>query len=85
MWHILSFEIVQKTKDLFLVWPLVGLFIAFQLILLEFGLYLLVKHFCLAKSVIGTIILLSLNFIILESLCKNKPPNIRIIADANKR
>ena len=31
MCHILSFEILQKTKGMFLVRPLGGLFIAFQL------------------------------------------------------
>ena len=34
IWHILYFEIVQKTKGLFLVWPLGGLFLAFQMGLL---------------------------------------------------
>ena len=31
IWNTLSFEIAQKTKSLFLVWPLGGLFLAFQL------------------------------------------------------
>ena len=61
MWHILSFEIVQKTKALFLVWTLGGLYLAFQLILLEFGLSLLVVCLCLTESVVGTLSHFSLN------------------------
>ena len=68
MWYILSFEIMQNTKGLFLVWPLGEFFIAFKLGFLEFGLYLLVLHFCLAKSVFGTLIHFSLNFGILDRL-----------------
>ena len=49
MWNILSFEIVQKIKGLFLVWTLGGLFIAFQISLLEFGFSFLVLHFCLVN------------------------------------
>ena len=47
MWHTPSFEIVQKTMGLFLVWHLGGFFLAFQMGLLEFGFYLLVLHFVL--------------------------------------
>ena len=32
MFHILSFEILKKTKGLFVVWPLGGIFLAFRLI-----------------------------------------------------
>ena len=32
MWRILFFEIVQKTKGVFLVWHLGGFFLAFQLV-----------------------------------------------------
>ena len=41
MCHIISFDFFQKTKDIFLVWPLGGFFIAFQLRLLELWFYLL--------------------------------------------
>ena len=68
MWHILSFEIVQKIKGLFLVWPLKSLFLALQLILLEFGFSLLFLNFCLAKSDVGTLSQFSLTFSILDSL-----------------
>ena len=47
MWHILSFEIVRKTKGVFLVWPLGVLFLAFQLSLFEFVLSLMVLLFFL--------------------------------------
>ena len=57
---------------------------AFQLGLLEFGFPILVLYFCLAKSFVGTLIHLILTFSSLESLRKNKPPNIRIIAEAKK-
>ena len=36
MWHILSFQIMQKKKGLFLVWPLRGIFLELQLGLIEF-------------------------------------------------
>ena len=85
IWNTLSFEIVLKKKGLFLVCPLGGLFLAFQLGLLEFGFSLLILHFCLAGSVVGTFSHLILNFIILESLCKNTPQNIRMIDEAKKR
>ena len=84
MWHILYFEIIQKTKGLFLVWLLGGFFLAFRLDLLEFGFYLLVLNFCLAKSSVDTIIHLRLTLSSLDSLCKNKPPNIKIISEAKK-
>ena len=69
---------------MFLVWPLGSLFLAFQLVLLEFGFSLLVLHFCLTKSVVGTLSHLIFNFIIFKILCKNTPPNIRAIAEAKK-
>ena len=56
----MSFDIVQKTKGLFLVWPFGGFFLAFQLGFLEYGLSLLVLHFCLEKSVVRTLSHLSL-------------------------
>ena len=80
MWHIVYFEIVQKTKGLFLVWPFGGLFLAFQLGLLEFGFSFLVLHFCLSKSVVGKLSHLSLTLSIMESLLKDKPQIIRMIA-----
>ena len=67
MWNILHFEIAQK-KSMFLMWPLGGLFLALQLGLLEFGLYLMVMYFFLANSVVGTIRHLILNLSSLESL-----------------
>ena len=76
---------MQKTKGLFLVGPLGGLFIAFQLGLLEFGFSLLILHFCLKNSVVDTLSHLRFNFIIFEILCKNKPQNIKMIAEAKKR
>ena len=66
------------------MWPLGGFFPAFQLGLLEFGLSLLVLHFCLEKSVVGTLIHLSLTFSSLDILYK-KSPNIKMIAEAKKR
>ena len=45
MWNILPFEILQKTKGLFLVWTFGGFFIALQLGLLEILFSLLVMHF----------------------------------------
>ena len=50
MWHILYFEILQKKKGLFLVWHWGGFFIGFQLGSLEFGLSLLIMHFCLQSQ-----------------------------------
>ena len=85
MWNILSFEIVQKTKSLFLVCHLGGFFLALQLGLLEFVLSLRVLYFYLEKSVFGDLSHLSLTFSILESLCKNKSLNIRMITEAKKR
>ena len=85
MWHILSFEILQNTKGLFLVLPLGVFFLVFQLGLLEFGFYLLVLNFCPVKSVVVTLIYLILTLKRLDILCKNIPPNIRIIAEAKKR
>ena len=85
MWDILYFEIVHKTKGVFLVWPLGGLYLAFQLSILEFGFSLLVLIFFLAKSVVGTLIQLKFNLSSLESLCKNKPPNIRLFDEVKKR
>ena len=41
--------------------------------------------FCLDKSVVGTLIQLSLNSSSLESIWENKTPNIRMIAKAKKR
>ena len=84
MWHILSFEKIQK-KGSILVWPLGGFLLAFQPGLLEVGLYLLVLNFCLAKSVFGTLSQLSLILSILESLCKKKPLEITIISKAKNR
>ena len=74
-----------RKMGLFLVWRLGGFFLVFQLRLLEFWVSLLVIYFCPAKSVGGTLIQLSFTLRILESLCKNKPPNIMIIAEAKKR
>ena len=85
IFHILSFEIVQKKKGLFLVWTLGGFFLAFQLSLLEFGFSVLVLNFCLEKSVVGTLGHLSFTLSILDSLRKNIPPNIRMISDPKKR
>ena len=84
MWNIISFEILQKTKGLYLVWHLGGFFIALQLSLLEFGFSLLVLSFCLSKSVFSILIQFSLTFNILYSPCKNKPPNIRMVAESKK-
>ena len=85
MWYILFFEIRQKTKDIFLVWPLGGFFIAFQLGLIEFVLSLLDIYVCLTKSFVENCIHIILNLSSLKSLCKIIPPNIRIIYEAKKR
>ena len=82
MRHILLFDIVQYTKGLFSVGTLGGFFLAFQLGLIGFGFDLLVLQYFLSKSVVGTIIHLSLTFIIMKRLCKNRPPKIRMIAEA---
>ena len=84
MWHILSFEIVQKKKGLFLVWPLGELFFAFQLSLICFELSFLVLQFCISKSVFDTLIHFILTLIILDILCKNKPLKSRNIAYSKK-
>ena len=47
--HILFFEILQWAKGLFLMCPLGGFFLPFQLILIEFSFYCLVLHFCIEK------------------------------------
>ena len=85
MWYILSFEIVKKTKGLFLVWPLGGLFITFQPSLLEFRFSLLVLNFCSTELVVVTLIQFRLTLSILENLSKNKPQNIRMIYETKKR
>ena len=84
MWNILSFVILHLKKGPFLVWPLGGFFFAFQLDLIGLRLSFLVMLFFPAKSVFGNLILLRFTLISLESLCKNKPPSIRIIAEAKK-
>ena len=76
---------MHKTKGLFLVWPLGGFILASQPGLIEFGLSILVIHFCLERLVVGTLIYLGLTLISLESLCKNKPPNIRMIFEAKNK
>ena len=53
MWNILSFEIIQKTKGLFLVWTLGGFLLAFQMSLLEFELFLLDLYFILRSQVLS--------------------------------
>ena len=85
MWHTISFKIVQKTEGLFLVWHLERFFLAFQLGLLEFVFSLLVIYSCLAKPFFGTLSHLRLTLSGLESLCKYKPPNIRMNYEAKKR
>ena len=65
-----SFEIFQKKNGMFLVWTLGGFCIDFKLCLLEFGLSLMVLHFFLAGSVVGTLIHLRLALSSLENLCK---------------
>ena len=84
MCNILSFKIVHLKKGLILVWPLGGLFLSFQKRILEIGLSLLVLHFCLEKSFVGTLRQLILTFSSLEIPCKNQPPNIKIIAEAKR-
>ena len=85
IWHKISFEIVQKIKGPFSVWPLGGIFLDFQLGLIEFRFSLLVMHFFLAKSAVRTLSQLILTLISLESLCKNKPLNIRMTAKSKRR
>ena len=76
----------NKSKiHIFLGWPLGRFFLDFQLGLLEFGLSPLVLYFLCANEVVGTLIELILNLSNRDSLCKNKPPNIGIIAETNKR
>ena len=59
MWHFISFEILHNTKGLFLVWPLGGLFLEFQLGLVEFLLYLLVLIFFLQSQLLSHLSILS--------------------------
>ena len=84
MWNILSFENLQQIKCIFLVWPLGGFFLDFQLGLICFEFYLLVLHFCLKKSVVDIFRNLSFTVSILDNIYINKPPNIRMIAGSNK-
>ena len=84
MWQIQYFEILQKTKGLFLVWTLGLFFLALQMSFLEFGFSILVLQFFLAKSVVLTLGYLSLTLSILESQLKIIPPSSRIISEANK-
>ena len=67
-------------KGLFLVWTWGGLFLAFRLGLFYFVLSLLVMHFCISKTYFETLIYLRLNFISLESTCKNRLLNIRMVS-----
>ena len=69
---------------MFLVQTLGGFFLAFQLVLLHFGLYLLFLHFCFEKSAIGTLRNLSSTLIILESLCKNTPLKFKTFVATKK-
>ena len=85
MWHTLVFEIAHKKKGIFLVWPLGGFVLSFQLCLLKFRFPLLVLHFFLANPVDITLSHSILTSIILKNLCKNISPNIRMIAVANNR
>ena len=85
MWNIQSFEKFHKKKGMFLVWSLGGLFLAFQLGLIEFVLSLLDTNVCLTKSFVENCIHIILNLSSLKSLCKIIPPNIRIIYEAKKR
>ena len=78
-------KIFQKTKVLFLVWPLGGFFLAFRLGLLESGFSLLVLHFFSCKVSCCTLIHLIPTLSSLEILCKNKPPRIKTIYEAKKR
>ena len=76
---------MHKTKGLFLVWPLGGFILASQPGLIEFGLSILVLHFCLERLVVGTLIYLGLTLISLESLCKNITMKSRMIDKEKKR
>ena len=84
IWHTLSFEIVQKIKGIFLVWPLRGFNIDFRLGLIEFASSLLVLHFFLEKSGVYTLRHFSLTLSSLDILCKKKPPNIMITYEPTK-
>ena len=81
-YHIICNFAVDKGSVL--LCHLGGLFLDFQLDLIDFGFSLLVVHFCLAKSVVGTLSHLSLNLTNLERICENKPPKISMIAEAKK-
>ena len=83
--YILYFKSVQKTKVIFLVGPLGGIFIAFQLGLLVFGFFLLALHVCFSKYIVVNLRHLSLILSILEILCINYPPNGRMIAEAQNK
>ena len=85
MWHILSFDIGQEDKGYVFSVFFERLFPAFQLGLLEFGLSLMVLNFCIEDSVVKTLSNLRFYLRILENFCKNKPPNIRMIAEAKKK
>ena len=75
---------MHNKKGLFIVLPLGGLFMGFQLGWLEFLFSLLTIHFWLEKSVVGTLRNLRFTLSSLESLYKNIPPNIRVISEAKK-
>ena len=69
-WHILFFNIVQKTKGLFWCGLWGVLFLAFKLSLLEFGFFLLIMNYFITKSVVENLSNLILTLTILDSLCK---------------
>ena len=74
MWHTTSFETIQYTKGLLLLWPFGGLFLASQMGLLDFGFSLLFLKFCFEEKTVCTLI----------SYVENIPPNIRMIVYTKK-
>ena len=54
--HIVSFGNLQYAKGIFLVFPLGGFFLTFQLVLFDFGLYPLVLHLVLKNQLFALMI-----------------------------
>ena len=61
-----------------MVWPLLGFFPDFHLFFLECGYFLLLLHVCLEKLTVFTLIYFDFTWKILDILCRNNAPKIRV-------
>ena len=80
MWHILPFEILQKTKGLFLVWALGLLFC-----LLTGFTWIWILNLCLTKILLKPLSIRAWFWLSWVSYVNNIPPNIMMISEAKKR